>query len=360
MIEIEDLVEMPVNAFDDENTKLYRSKFEILSGDSDFQNVILSTNRGAWKNVDWDHEPSKELSEYFFIRCQQLRDKYDYLVLYFSGGADSETMLQSFIKAKIPVDEIVFTNFNISGNNPCKQLVLAEKTLKIYSQRYLGDKTKINKVTLNDKNFQYFLNNVDWANSSWAGTISNFTKMPTTIYKKLNFKVDARESGKVGHIFGESKPHIIKREGKYFALWDVPLSTSQWATEWFYTSLDLPELHVKQCHIIKNWFQKNQPDVELIYEKSGSRKQLNSLIRNPFNDRYQTPKSMGLLRDIKGNGASEDSLYNKELEEYAPELYDRYVNEVVKTIIFSANVQFVDPMSGDLKRLKTESFLLDS
>jgi hypothetical protein len=47
------------------------------------------------------------LQELYRQRAQQIRDNYDYLVLYFSGGADSTNILYTFLKNNIPLEEVV-------------------------------------------------------------------------------------------------------------------------------------------------------------------------------------------------------------------------------------------------------------
>jgi hypothetical protein len=56
---------------------------------------------------NWKVEPIQSLDELYKQRAIQLREKHKYLVLMISGGADSTTMLQSFLKNNIKVDEIV-------------------------------------------------------------------------------------------------------------------------------------------------------------------------------------------------------------------------------------------------------------
>ena len=55
---------------------------------------------------DWSKEPVESLEELYQQRAQQIRDKYDYLVLFYSGGADSTNILQTFLKNDIKLDEI--------------------------------------------------------------------------------------------------------------------------------------------------------------------------------------------------------------------------------------------------------------
>lgn len=65
---------------------------------------------------DWTQEPRQELWDLYIRRARQIREKYDYLVLLYSGGADSHNLLNVFVRSGIHLDEIMqFTNYEISG-----------------------------------------------------------------------------------------------------------------------------------------------------------------------------------------------------------------------------------------------------
>lgn len=61
----------------------------------------------VYGSLDWSKEPTESLDELYKQRAQQLRDKYDYLILSFSGGGDSYNVLRSFIDNGIHLDEVV-------------------------------------------------------------------------------------------------------------------------------------------------------------------------------------------------------------------------------------------------------------
>ena len=65
-------------------------------------------NREVFSRIDTTVEPELSLRELYRIRAQQLRDRYDYIRLEFSGGSDSATVLLSFINNNIHLDEVVF------------------------------------------------------------------------------------------------------------------------------------------------------------------------------------------------------------------------------------------------------------
>ena len=55
----------------------------------------------VWKNFDRSVLGKVSLNQLYKERAQQLRDSYDYLILYYSGGADSHNVLMSFINNNI-------------------------------------------------------------------------------------------------------------------------------------------------------------------------------------------------------------------------------------------------------------------
>ena len=69
-------------------------------------------NDDVFDQYDWTVEPEPQvgIEEFYRRRAQHLRDTNDYLVLSYSGGPDSQNILDTFIKYGIKLDEIV--NFN--------------------------------------------------------------------------------------------------------------------------------------------------------------------------------------------------------------------------------------------------------
>lgn len=54
----------------------------------------------------YKYNPNTVLSEMYKNRALQLRETYDYLILNFSGGVDSTTILETFINNNIKLDEV--------------------------------------------------------------------------------------------------------------------------------------------------------------------------------------------------------------------------------------------------------------
>lgn len=77
----------------------YRATQEKLPITWDFHNAEFS-------KINWQQRPPGNIQDLYRQRAQQLRDTYDYIIVYFSGGSDSWTVLNSFLSNGIHVDEI--------------------------------------------------------------------------------------------------------------------------------------------------------------------------------------------------------------------------------------------------------------
>lgn len=79
---------------------------EIRGNPNQFHSVRFWFNDLIYSKYNWKVEPEESLDELYRRRAQDLRDKYDYLILMFSGGSDSNQVLRSFIDNGIHLDEV--------------------------------------------------------------------------------------------------------------------------------------------------------------------------------------------------------------------------------------------------------------
>jgi hypothetical protein len=63
-------------------------------------------NDEFFSRYDWSKEPKESINTLYKKRAEKLREDYDYLVLYYSGGLDSSNMLHAFLDNNIILDEI--------------------------------------------------------------------------------------------------------------------------------------------------------------------------------------------------------------------------------------------------------------
>ena len=88
--------------------KRFDSKIRACIYSTEFKKPIQwMFHQDIFSTYPWWIEPQETLDELYDKRARELREKYDYIMLSYSGGADSHNMLQSFIRQGLHVDEII-------------------------------------------------------------------------------------------------------------------------------------------------------------------------------------------------------------------------------------------------------------
>ena len=87
--------------------KFYNKTLALIESKKTGYDAMWVFNDQVYGSIDWSIPINTPLLELYRRRAQQLRDQYDYLVLYFSGGADSTMALHAFVDNNIFIDEII-------------------------------------------------------------------------------------------------------------------------------------------------------------------------------------------------------------------------------------------------------------
>jgi hypothetical protein len=69
-------------------------------------------NDEVYNTYDWSKEPELDLDSLYNMRARQIRETYDYVILAYSGGSDSNNVFESFSRQGLLVDEI-FTSWSL-------------------------------------------------------------------------------------------------------------------------------------------------------------------------------------------------------------------------------------------------------
>ena len=89
------------------NGRPFFNKLEaILEANQSGRHIEWDYHDSIFGTASWDLDPPVALEELYRQRALQLREAYDHLVLFYSGGVDSWYILKTFIKNKIKLDEI--------------------------------------------------------------------------------------------------------------------------------------------------------------------------------------------------------------------------------------------------------------
>ena len=231
-------------------------------GPSDLQ---YHYNDHWWDQHDWSQEPAESLDELYRQRAQQLRDKYDTLILRFSGGADSLNILRTFADNRIHLD-VVSVNLWSDGD-PDRKIVPAniEKDLLAFPLlEQLKDQGAKFQVIVSDLS-QLFGTIGDDPNWPLAFDAPRMTVVDVVAHQACNTdEYQPYNTHKTCVIAGVDKPQVWVTHGK---IWQFKLidclhtmhnPCNHMVPEPFYWTADMPAIPIKQSHVVKNFFKSRQ------------------------------------------------------------------------------------------------------
>lgn len=242
----------------------------------------------VWNNFDRSLLGKNSLPSLYKDRAQQLRDKYDYLILYYSGGADSHNILRTFIDNNIKLDEVCVkwpkplmdgkfytpNTTDVSANNYWSEWDYCVKPnldwlknnkpeIKITIKDFIGDPDKFDVDGMFEE--------ID-SNSFHAGLLLNS--------KVSDSERPLIESGKtVANIYGANKP-LLRLNGNLIEMFftDNALLTSvksrinPYGAENFYWAFDMPLLPFEMAYQTAMHYKLNINDRKFLVLPKKDRK----------------------------------------------------------------------------------------
>lgn len=257
-------------------------------------NVSYHFFDSAFRAYNWSTPIQKSLDQLYGERAKQLREKYDYVIVAFSGGIDSTNVVDAFLNNNLKIDEIV-TYWPISA---------IEKSLGKFNP---ADKSSTNlmyewimaaqpKLKLLEKNHpEIKITIIDWTVDAIEMVSSDqmrqlamagiFMAPILTAHIRVSemMKKYAEKYKSVACITGEDKPNIMydpvnKCIGTTFEDFSMVKCKTNLdgyvpMMEYFYQSADFPEIVIAQMQAIGRAFlpmlNSNQytPEFDAIVDK---------------------------------------------------------------------------------------------
>lgn len=229
-------------------------------------------NEAVFSSYNWTIEPSKTILELYKERAQQLRDQYDYIVLMYSGGADSTTVLESFVNNDIKIDEVAsYINYNATGDkeNWLNSEIFNVSVPTIDRIKEKHPYIKYRMIDLTELTVDTFKK--DTTKFDWIYSVNMFLNPNAASREDLPLKIkewaDIIYSGKkLCILWALDKPRVLHQDGQYvFSFIDFidngptvkSISGLQpYTDELFYWTPDKPEILIKQGHLIKNYLSR--------------------------------------------------------------------------------------------------------
>lgn len=223
--------------------------------------VTWHYNDEAYGSYDWSVDVPEDITELYRQRAEQLRTKFDHVVLMYSGGYDSHNMLESFLKNNIRVDAIV-SFYNSMDNNTDTDIVvewqlqtwprlkpILEAHPEIEFIRMDMSQNSLNMLDLHNDDYYYV------ADGSLAPNFVGISYLHQLLPIRLR-------TGSLAMVYGVDKPRLRYQNNQFiFNFYDQgfrvkPVTTGS-GIEYFYWSPDLPKLAIKQAQIAKKFWSSN-------------------------------------------------------------------------------------------------------
>lgn len=242
-------------------------------------------NETVFSSMDWTQEPAESLSELYRQRAQQLRDQYDYIVLWYSGGADSENVLCSFLDNDIKLDEVAsFVNYEATQekinylNAEIYEVAIPRiEEAKKHQPHLVHRLVDLCQITMDEWNNN--TNRFDWIyHFNTMLTVSSVGRqnLPLKIAEWRNLFDQGK---KVAFVFGADKPRITQTTDGNFTFRFVDMADGMvgagtqiannpcYNPEFFYWTPDFPKIVIKQGHVIKKYLKHATSTSSWITEK---------------------------------------------------------------------------------------------
>jgi hypothetical protein len=239
--------------------------FEFCRGSH--ESIKWHFNEEIYSSYNWKNEPTETLEELYKNRALQLREKYDYIILCYSSGADSQNVLNSFVTNDIKLDEVVsFVTYNATGdkfdhlNGEIFNVAIPRMEKLLETHPYV----KYRIVDLAEHVVNYFKE--EKTKHNWMYDMNALYNPNNAAKANLKLKIkdwaDLITAGKrVGFVVGHEKPYVYDINGECFFKFVDRMQLSSavahadnvpWDfSEQFYWSPDAPLITIKQGHILK-------------------------------------------------------------------------------------------------------------
>jgi hypothetical protein len=263
-------------------------------GDQDFESKIAAAlyavkvnkplqwvfNDKIFSSYNWQQEPEESLDELYNKRARQIRNKYDYVIISYSGGADSHNLLMSFVRQNLHVDEIIVNTTEKANSivvndvaNKHASNAGAEHELqtvpRLKELAPLIPKTKITILDLSDYVFSGFekAKDASWVLDKKEGlNPAGVSRFNYIFYNEVRKNFD--KDKKIALVLGIEKPKVTIKDGDlYLRFTDRTANIitvaehvkdyTNTTIEFFYWSPECAPMLIKQGHVIRRWLEAN-------------------------------------------------------------------------------------------------------
>jgi hypothetical protein len=209
--------------------------------------------------------PTYILRDLMIERLQQLRKRYDYLRLWFSGGKDSRVIFDLSVEQGIHFDEIVIIDHRPAGDF----VVGVQREIKLLATDYLAmfdlPHTKVSLIKLEAPHYNSVFRNPEWIHHYLYHNI-HAPMHPPLFFQYVNpeFELLEKKEG-MGEVCGSVHPLIRQDQegnlGFFFVDQQFAMENCDNDVENFLCSGDMPELVLTYVRDLVQTYYDSQTSV---------------------------------------------------------------------------------------------------
>jgi hypothetical protein len=276
-------------------------------------------NHQTFKNFDRSKLGLISLENLYKQRALQLRDNYDELILYYSGGSDSHNILQTFLKNNIKLDYVfVRWPMKITDKNIYTPNNIDRSAENFVSEWDLVLKNDLDYIKQHHPEIKILVS--DWLEDIDPNIYNDdLYKTQNHFHSPVNFlrmqsysdtEISLLDKGKrVAAIWGVDKPNMyLDEQGRIFFVFldlaienAVPAQQSNNNIEFFYITPDMPEIIYEMANQVFLYF-KARPELRPIINDKKQFGLMTELVKSicyPYWDsrKFQADKPKGFRKD---------------------------------------------------------------
>jgi hypothetical protein len=294
-----------------------------------------------FESFDWKIEPTESLAELYKQRAQQIRDKYDYVVLCYSGGVDSTNILETFYNNNIHIDEIfILTSFSqdeYKGDDTNNNAVFYNNTFPVLNDLHLPN----TKITVYDYTKHLDkpedLRIIQKYGSDYYKHIGVRTSLIHLFWYDMDKIINSKK--RTVYIIGKEKPYLYREHldgvlrfyTRFTDVWVMNRGSRYFMDNGdrvnFYTHPDAVKIVAKQLHTLKNiYFEYELRGEGELFWKNQIKITKQNMYNLKYYPKYENTKATRL--DVGGNDKFMLTKNNFALHNIYKEAHNKLKNEI--------------------------------
>jgi len=202
-----------------------------------------------WLSYDWTSVPKKTFWQIMTDRVKEIRQKYKYIRFWFSGGCDSQTVLECFLSNGVHIDEIFMHS---SGVKQSDYEITDTAVSFLIKHKSALRKTKINHYTTKKEDYYDWHTKKHWETEDGIYNPCSRLIGPIPSYK-YGFK---KQVGEI-NILCSTKSYLIYKNNNWYTYVPDYEFDGYFIPNTLYFFCQDPEIYHSQSFTLLNYIKNN-------------------------------------------------------------------------------------------------------